>query len=240
MRRTDVNYASALRAAGVPIGLELGHGAYGTVFDHAARPGWVIKVTTSSPEYRAARYVATHSYFSEPPHVCLPRVGDFFDVSLRLEGFRGDGRVWVFEREALGDWTVEANGITWGNAYTLQREIADGYRGAVSALLDAVMMATIKRMNGDVNRWTVRGLIRRDREIKERVWHTYRTYNADLALWAYDTTLSVLGSVRRDMISFAEWCRDHEITLRDMNRENWGVRADGRVLVRDLGGFGIP
>lgn len=236
MRFTDPDFVALLRARGMPVAERIGHGTYGAVFEHATKPDTVIKVTTSAPEARAARYIAGHTLFGVSPHVCLPCIGNFHDVShVRLTGYRGDGQIWAFEREALADWDPAVVGLTWFTVYKEPRAVQDGFRAAIGILLDAVVHCT--ELGSD---WTVPGLIARDRQIKQDVWPRYAGYDAVRALQTYDGVLRGLGAIRRDMQDFAEWCKDRRIGLRDLDRENWGVRPDGRVVVRDIGGLCIP
>lgn len=235
MRFTEPHFADVLREHGVPVGQKLGHGAYGIVFAHAAEPDRVVKITTGANEAHTARWLYTHTMFGTSPHVCLPAVHAFFDLArLRVTGYRGDGRVWAFTREALADWPWPV--AIFDGVPVTDPAMQEGFRVAYYTLVDSMTMP----LSG------TDGVEFMDRVDKERHYmrdhwekihgpaYAERAHHAFLRAWRE------MGLTRRNMQDFWYWAKDHDVDLRDLGRENWGVRRDGTVVVRDFGGIRTP
>ena len=241
MRFTDPEFRTLLFDAGVPVGRRLGHGAYGVVFEHLTDRERVIKATTGANEAQTALWLYRHTSMGTSPHACLPAVhaASATPSTFKLSGYRGRGDFWVYEREALDDWRVYSKEMLWGQPCR-DRPCLDGYYRAWGAVFDATEHSTYPEIAPN---HTARALIGQD--FAQFVGWVGRIYSRDhvaqqRAVAAYRQVFHEGAADIRRMLDFAEWALDKQIRLTDLHRENWGQRANGEKVVRDIGGIRLP
>lgn len=234
-------FARRLHTRGLPLGNWLGAAGWGVVYQSAANPRRVFKVTQMLREAEAALWVRQQQRgFNEPAHHCLPIIyGWEQDQDAELKHPKGShANFWIIEREELPD--LRLNSLV---NIPLARSTRENliFDRIADAIFQGVETATMMSQAVDVERLAYALMKQTLMQLEVREWEAVETQvDAELAERLGEiikATHRHLGRQMHRLAEFAAYCVRHDRVLGDVNHWNWGVRSNGEIVVRDLGGF---
>jgi len=216
----EICYRDLVHAVGYRTGDLLGAGCDGVVYRLEDLPGFVAKVTRMQSEADIA-YAVMHAK-NKPGS--LPVVREVHKVRFNRDDLYYEDEIFHTEYycEFYTPPSVEGDTIEENERFIIIREDLDSVFNGTEDWNKRLALEVAVCDLGDLDReHTISDFNR----IAARVRENYETSNG----WTLE------GELKLDNAEdFYRWCIENRIGVDDMHTRNWGIRADGTLVARDM------